>query len=82
MVFDYPDDVNLPSYKPTYRGNAKQIKQAVSRIKQAERPVLYVGGGIVSGARRDELTELAETMQIPVVTTLMDKGAFPCVALN
>nr|WP_305072023.1 biosynthetic-type acetolactate synthase large subunit [Paraeggerthella sp. Marseille-Q4926] len=77
MVFSYPDEVNLPSYKPTYRGNAKQIKQAVARIKQAERPVLYVGGGIVSSGASDELIRLAELMQIPAVTTLMGKGAFP-----
>ncbi len=83
LVFEYPDDVNLPSYKPTYRGNAKQIKQAVSRIKQAERPVLYVGGGIVSSGAAEELKALAELMQIPVVTTLMGKGAFPAShALN
>ncbi len=77
MTFEYPDDVNLPSYKPTYRGNAKQIKQAVSRIKQAERPVLYVGGGTVSSGASKRLKALAELMQIPVVTTLMGKGAFP-----
>lgn len=77
MTFVYPDDVNLPSYKPTYRGNAKQIRQAVLRIRQAHKPVLYVGGGIVSSGAADELRELAERMQIPVVTTLMGKGAFP-----
>ena len=83
MVFQYPDDVNLPSYKPTYRGNAKQIKQAVARIRRAERPVLYVGGGVVSSGASEELVRLAELMQIPVVTTLMGKGAFPAShALN
>ena len=77
LVFEYPDEVNLPSYKPTYRGNAKQVKQAVARIRRAERPVLYVGGGVVSSGASDELRALAELMQIPVVTTLMGKGAFP-----
>ena len=77
MVFSYPDDVSLPSYKPTYRGNAKQIRQAVARIKRAERPVLYVGGGVVSSGASEELLRLAELMQVPVVTTLMGKGAFP-----
>ena len=77
MVFDYPDEVNLPSYRPTYKGNVKQVKQAVSLIRESKRPVLYVGGGIVSSGATPELTELAETMQIPVVTTLMGKGAFP-----
>ncbi|WP_449314613.1 biosynthetic-type acetolactate synthase large subunit [Rubneribacter sp.] len=77
MVFEYPDDVSLPSYKPTYRGNAKQVRQAVERIKRAERPVLYVGGGVVSSGASEELVHLAEIMRIPVVTTLMGKGAFP-----
>ena len=48
MVFHYPDSVNLPSYKPTYRGNARQVKQAAELIQQAERPLLYAGGGIVA----------------------------------
>ena len=77
LVFEYPDEVNLPSYKPTYRGNAKQIKQAVARIRRAERPVLYVGGGTVSSGASEEVKQLAELMRIPVVTTLMGKGAFP-----
>ena len=46
IVFDYPDDVNIPSYRPTYRGNAKQIRAAVEAIKKSERPVMYVGGGV------------------------------------
>lgn len=77
MVFHYPEKVNLPSYKPTYRGNAKQIKQAVNRLKEARKPVLYVGGGVISSGASEELRTLAERMQIPVVTTLMGKGAFP-----
>ncbi len=77
MVFNYPDEVNLPSYKPTYRGNAKQIKAAVSRIERAECPVLYVGGGVILSNASEELRRLAELMQLPVVTTLMGKGAFP-----
>lgn len=78
MVFHYPDSVNLPSYKPTYRGNARQVKQAAELIKKAERPLLYAGGGIVTSHACAELTELAERMQIPVVTTLMGKGAMRC----
>ncbi|WP_369692649.1 biosynthetic-type acetolactate synthase large subunit [Senegalimassilia anaerobia] len=77
MVFNYPDKVNLPSYRPTYRGNAKQIRAAVQRIQRAERPVLYVGGGVISSGAADELVELANALQLPVVTTLMGKGAFP-----
>ncbi len=77
MVFEYPDSINLPSYKPTLRGNAKQVRQAVTRLMQAERPVLYAGGGIISSNASEELRALAEMMQIPVVTSLMGKGAFP-----
>ena len=54
VTFEYPDDVDLPSYKPTYRGNAKQVRAAVARIQQAVR-VLYVGGGVVSSEYADEL---------------------------
>lgn len=78
MVFHYPDSVNLPSYKPTYRGNARQVKQAAELIEKAERPLIYAGGGIVTSHACAELTELAERMQIPVVTTLMGKGAMRC----
>ena len=78
MVFHYPDSVSLPSYKPTYRGNARQVKQAAELIQKAERPLLYAGGGIVISHACAELTELAERMQIPVVTTLMGKGAMRC----
>lgn len=77
MVFEYPDSVNLPSYRPTYRGNAKQVKQAVEMLRRSTKPLLYVGGGVVASDACAELQELAERMQIPVVTTLMAKGAFP-----
>lgn len=76
MVFNYPDGVNLPSYRPTYKGNARQIKQACALIKESKRPLLYIGGGIVSSHACAELKELAESMQIPVVCTLLGKGAF------
>ena len=77
MVFEYPDQVNLPSYKPTYKGNAKQIRAAVEEIRRAKRPVIYAGGGVISSGASEELVELAERMGIPVVTTLMGKGGFP-----
>ena len=78
MVFNYPDKINLPSYRPTYKGNAKQVRQAVSCIQESKRPLIYAGGGIVSSHACAELTELAERMQIPVVTSLMGKGAMRC----
>ena len=78
MVFHYPDNVNLPSYKPTYKGNAKQVKQAVELLASARRPLIMAGGGIVSSHACAELTELAEKLDAPVVTTLMGKGAMRC----
>ena len=77
MLFEYPDEVNLPSYKPTYKGNAKQIRAAAQAIQEAKQPVLYVGGGVVISDAQEELVELAELMQLPAVTTLMGKGGFP-----
>lgn len=77
MVFEYPDEVNIPSYKPTYRGNAKQVRAAAKLIEKSNRPVLYVGGGAIASEATDELVKLADMMRIPVVTTLMGKGAFP-----
>ena len=78
MVFRYPDHIDIPSYRPNYRGNAKQVKQAVEYIRAATRPLLMVGGGVVSSHACDEVVELAEKMQIPVVTTLLGKAAMPC----
>ncbi|MBM6700532.1 acetolactate synthase large subunit, partial [Bifidobacterium pullorum subsp. saeculare] len=78
MVFHYPDKIDIPSYRPTYKGNAKQVRQAVELIAHSTRPLLLVGGGCVTSHACDEVVELAETMQIPVVTTLIGKAAVPC----
>jgi acetolactate synthase-1/2/3 large subunit len=75
--FAYPESVNLPGYKPTFRGHGKQVKQAVTLISKARHPLLYVGGGVVASGAHKELKELAELMQIPVTTTMMGKGSFP-----
>jgi len=77
LDFDYDQPVNLPGYKPTFKGHSKQIKQAVSLIAKARRPLLYVGGGVIASGASKEIKELAELMQIPVVTTMMGKGSFP-----
>ncbi|MEF9841244.1 MAG: biosynthetic-type acetolactate synthase large subunit [Raoultibacter sp.] len=77
VTFHYPDEVVMQSYKPTIKGNPKQIKQAAALIAQAHRPVLYAGGGVVSSGATSQLKDLAEAMQIPVVCTLIAKGAFP-----
>ena len=78
MVFHYPDTVSIPSYRPTYKGNAKQVKQAAALIAEAQRPLIMAGGGVVASHSCPELVALAERMQIPVVTTLMGKAAIPC----
>ncbi|NTU71316.1 MAG: biosynthetic-type acetolactate synthase large subunit [Coriobacteriia bacterium] len=77
LDFEYPETVHLPGYKPTTKGHSRQIKQAAGLIAKARRPLLYAGGGVLAGEGTKELKELAELMQIPVVTTLMGKGAFP-----
>lgn len=77
LEFSYPSHIDLPSYKPTYKGNARQIKQAVATLSGAKRPVILAGGGIVSSGARAELHDLAHALNAPVVTTLMGKGALP-----
>jgi len=77
LDFVYPDAVDLPGWRPPRRGHPRQIRDAARRVAAAERPVLYVGGGVLSGDASAELRELAEGGRLPVVTTLMAKGAFP-----
>ncbi len=69
--------MRLPGYKPRYEGNARQIKLAADAINAAERPVLYVGGGVISSGATEELRQLARKANLPVTTTLMAMGAFP-----
>ncbi|MEM6424998.1 MAG: biosynthetic-type acetolactate synthase large subunit [Cyanobacteria bacterium P01_H01_bin.119] len=71
-----PYSVRLPGYKPTTKGNPRQIAHAIGLIKTAERPLMYVGGGAITAGAHDEIRQLAEYFQIPVTTTLMGKGAF------
>jgi len=77
LAFEYPDSVDLPGWRPPRRGHPRQIARAAERIAAAERPVLYVGGGVLNGDACAELLELAESGRLPVITTLMGKGAFP-----
>ena len=72
--FEYPDEISIPTYKPTYKGNAKQIKKAVDAIKNAERPIFYLGGGIVSSQASDLVREFVKFTQIPACETLMARG--------
>ena len=75
--FNWPPVMNLPGYHPTTKPNSKRVKEAAERIIAAKKPVLYVGGGVIKSHASKELLQLAELTQIPVVTTLMARGAFP-----
>jgi len=77
MTWEWPDSVNLPGYKPNLKGHPKQIKEAARLIGESHRPVIYAGGGILKARAAEPLRELAELTGIPVVTTLMARGAFP-----
>ena len=77
LKFEYPAEVNLPGYKPTYTGNARQIKDAAHAIHEAKRPVIYAGGGVTSSGAEGELLALAELIQAPVTLTLLGLSAFP-----
>src|SRR5262249_26214900 len=67
----------LPGYKPTTKGHPRKIKDAAGLIVHSPRPVIYAGGGILKARAAEALLELAELCDIPVVTTLMARGAFP-----
>jgi acetolactate synthase-1/2/3 large subunit len=71
------DSLDLPGYKPTIRGHVRQIRAAAKAINEAQRPVLYLGGGVISSNAAPEILRLAELRRLPVATTLMGLGAFP-----
>jgi len=75
--FSWPTELRLPGYRPTLRPHGKQVREAARLISKSRRPVLYVGGGVVKADASRQLMELAELTGIPVVTTLMARGAFP-----
>jgi acetolactate synthase-1/2/3 large subunit len=77
ITWRWPEEVDLPGYKPTTKGNLKQVREAVKLIMASERPVLYVGGGVIKADAAKELYRLAVDGRLPVVTTLMARGAFP-----
>jgi acetolactate synthase-1/2/3 large subunit len=76
-TFSWPPVMELPGYKPNTKPHAKQIREAAKLITTASKPVLYVGGGVIRGDASAQLLDLAELTGIPVVTTLMARGAFP-----
>ncbi len=76
-TFSWPPELQLPGYRPTTRPHGKQIREAAKLITAARQPVLYVGGGVLKAEASAEMLALAELTGIPVVTTLMARGAFP-----
>ena len=77
MTWHRPGEIRLPGYRPASKGHPRQVKAAVDLIERSEHPVLYVGGGVVASGATEELEQFAELIQVPMVTTLMARGAFP-----
>jgi acetolactate synthase-1/2/3 large subunit len=75
--FVWPPKIDLPGYRPVTKAHGKQIQAAATMLAEAKKPVFYVGGGVIRGRASAELLTLAESTGIPVVTTLMARGAFP-----
>lgn len=76
-TYSWPTELSLPGYRPVTRPHSKQIREATRLLLESRRPVLYVGGGVIRARASKELKLLAELTGIPVVTTLMARGAFP-----
>jgi len=72
--FDYPKEIKLDSYKPTIKGNVRQIKKVLEAISKAKKPLLYVGGGAVLSNAANEVREFAKKTKIPAIETLMARG--------
>ncbi|OIQ24300.1 acetolactate synthase 3 large subunit [uncultured Vibrio sp.] len=77
LPYEYPKTINMRSYNPTLTGHKGQIKKALKALLAAKKPVLYVGGGVVISEADQQLLKLAESLNLPVVSTLMGLGAFP-----
>jgi len=77
FAYTYPEDVTLRSYNPTVQGHKGQIKRALKALLVAKKPVLFVGGGVISANCHDALTQFAKQLNLPVTSSLMGLGAFP-----
>lgn len=75
--FKYPDKVELRGYKPTLKGNDRQIEKALEAIEASEKPLFYVGGGVQWSGAAEPLAQLVHGLKIPITTTLMALGAYP-----
>lgn len=76
-VYDYPEEVEIRSYKPTHSGHSGQIRKAVNLLLASEKPVLYTGGGVILGNASPQLRELTRELGFPITNTLMGLGAYP-----
>lgn len=77
LNFSYPDSVNIRGYKPTVKGHVVQIKKVASAISESKRPIICVGGGVIASNAQQQLKDLSEKYDIPVVSTLMGISAMP-----
>lgn len=75
--FAYPNEITMQTYKPTYKGNTRQIKKAIESIISAKKPIFYLGGGIISSEATNLVRQLVQALEIPVVETLMARGVMP-----
>ncbi|MCH2568542.1 MAG: acetolactate synthase 3 large subunit, partial [Pseudomonadales bacterium] len=75
--FEYPETVDIRSYNPASKGHSGQIRKAISMVMEAERPIIYAGGGVIQGEGCQLLTRLTRTLGYPITNTLMGLGAFP-----
>ncbi|MBU6313304.1 MAG: acetolactate synthase large subunit, partial [Actinomycetales bacterium] len=76
-TFEWPEEISLAGYHPVTKPHSKQIREAARLIMESKRPVLYVGGGVIRANAGPQLKALAELTGLPVITTLMARGAFP-----
>ena len=74
-TFNYPEEIKLQTYKPVYKGSKRQIKKAYEMIKEAKKPLLYLGGGVISSNATKTIREMVEVCQIPALETLMARGS-------
>jgi acetolactate synthase-1/2/3 large subunit len=77
VPFEYPQSVSLRSYHPTVKGHSGQIRKAIDLIVNAERPMIYSGGGVVLGRAAEQLTRFTRLLNYPITNTLMGLGAYP-----
>ncbi len=74
---NFKADINLPGYKPTLKGNLKQIKEAAKKIAESKKPVIFSGGGVISSGASEILRKFVKVARIPVITSLLGMGSFP-----